>query len=90
MEMSKLAALLAHEHRSDQRKCYKNDFRMSFCYVFVHAKNDSVNGMPENVASMRIFTKMTASVCHIIQSNIKNFCRYRSPIYGYLPHEEAD
>ena len=72
------------------RENVTNDFRMSFCYVFVHAKNDSVNGMPENVASMRIFTKMTASVFHIIQSNIKFLCRFKSPIYGYLPHEEAD
>ena len=72
------------------RENVTNDFRMSFCYVFVHAKNDSVNGMPENVASLRIFTKMIASVFHIIQSNIKFFCRYKSPIYGYLPHEEAD
>ena len=28
-----------------------NDFRINFRYVFVHAKNDSVNGMQENLAS---------------------------------------
>ena len=29
-------------------------------------KNDSVTGMPENVASRRILTKMAASVVHRI------------------------
>ena len=37
MEISKSALLPANEHKSDQKKCY-NDFRMSFRYVFVHAK----------------------------------------------------
>ena len=46
------------------RKNVTKDFRMNFRYVFVHAKNDSVNRMPEKVASMRILTKMTASVFH--------------------------
>ena len=46
------------------RKNVTNDFRMNFRYVFVHAKNDSGNGMPENVASRRILTKMTVSVFH--------------------------
>ena len=43
-----------------------NDFRIKFRYVFVHAKNDSVNGMPKNVASRRILTKMAASLFHRI------------------------
>ena len=38
MEISKSALLLANEHQSDQEKNVKNDFRMNFCYVFVHAK----------------------------------------------------
>ena len=37
MEISKWAVLLANEHRSDQKNV-TNDFRMNFCYVFVHAK----------------------------------------------------
>ena len=37
MEISKLAVLLANEHRSDQKNV-ANDFRMIFRYVFVHAK----------------------------------------------------
>ena len=48
------------------RENVTNDFRMNFRYVFVHEKNDSVLGMPENVATMRILTKMTASVFHRI------------------------
>ena len=64
MEISKSAVLLENEHRSDQKNV-TNDFHMNFRYVFVRTKNDSVNGMPENVASRRILTKMTASVIHI-------------------------
>ena len=63
MEFSKPALLLANEHLSDQKKCYKR-----FLYVFSlcirSRKNDSVNGMPEKVAPRRILTKMTASVFH--------------------------
>ena len=72
------------------RRNVTNDFHIHFHYVIVHAKNDSVIGMPENVASRRILTKVAASVFHRILSNIKYFCSYKSPIYGYLPHEEAD
>ena len=43
-----------------------NDFPINFCYVFVHARTTPVNGMPENVASMRILTKMPASVFYRI------------------------
>ena len=65
MEMSKWAVLLAKEHQSDRKKCYKRfSYRFSLC-IRSH-KNDSVNGMPENVALRRILTKMTASVLHII------------------------
>ena len=39
---------------------------INFCYVFVHAKQDSINGMPENEASRWILTKMAASVFHRI------------------------
>ena len=53
MEISKSAVLLANEHQSDQ-KTVTNDFRISLCYVFVHAKIDSVSEMPENVALRRI------------------------------------
>ena len=62
-------------------------YKFSLCIR--SSKNDSVNGMPENVASRRILTKTAASVFHRIESNII-FSRYKSPIYGYLPHEEAD
>ena len=67
--------------------------QMIFVYIFTmqsSRKNDSVIGMPENIASRRILTKLAASVFHRILSNIKCFCSYKSPIYGYLPHEEAD
>ena len=63
MEFSKSALLLANEHRSDQKKCYKR-FLYEFSLCFCSRKNDSVNGMPEKVASRRILTKMTASVFH--------------------------
>ena len=33
----KINCILANEHRSD-RKNVTNDFRINFCYVFVHAK----------------------------------------------------
>ena len=89
MEISKSALFLANEHQSDQKKCNKW-FSYEFSICIRSRKNDSVNGMPENVASRRILTKMTASVFHRLWSNIKIFCRYKSPIYGYLPHEEAD
>ena len=63
MENSKSALLLANKHRSDQKKCYKC-FSYEFSLCIRSRKNDSVNGMPENVASRRILTKMTASVFH--------------------------
>ena len=61
MKFSKSGVLLANEHRSDQKKCYKR-FSYEFSLCIRSCKNDSVNGMPENVASRRILTKMTASV----------------------------
>ena len=48
------------------RKNVTNDFRKKIRSVFVHAKNDSVSGIVENVASRRILTKMAASVFHRI------------------------
>ena len=59
MEISKSAVLLANEHQSDQKKNVTNDFRIIF-----RRKNDYISGMPENVASSRILTKMPASVFH--------------------------
>ena len=65
MEISKSAVLLANEHQSDQKKCYKRfSYKFSLC---IHSrKNDSVNGMPAIVASRRVLTKMAASVFHRI------------------------
>ena len=63
MEISKSALLPANEHKSDQKKCYKW-FSYEFSLCIRSRKNGSVNGMPENVASRRILTKMTASVFH--------------------------
>ena len=65
MEILKSAVLLANEHRSDRTKCYKR-FSYKFSLCVRSRKNDSVNGIPENVASRRILTKMTASVFHRI------------------------
>ena len=65
MEMSKSAVLLATEHQSDRKKCYKwLSYKFSLCIR--SCKNDSVNGMPENEASRMILTKMAASVLHRI------------------------
>ena len=48
-----------------ETNCYKRfSYKVSLCIRL--DKNDSVNGMPENVASMRILTKMAASVFHRI------------------------
>ena len=65
MEISKSAVLLANEHQSDQKKCYKW-FSHKFPLCISSRKNDSVNGMLENVASRMILTKMAASVFHRI------------------------
>ena len=65
MTISKSAVLLANEHQSDQNKCHEwFSFKFSLCIC--SRKNDSVTGMPENVASRRILTKMAASVFHRI------------------------
>ena len=80
MEISKTAVLLANEHGSDKKKCYKW-FSYTFSLCNRNHKNDYVNGMPENVASRRILTKMAASIYQRISSNIKEFCSYKSPIY---------
>ena len=58
-----MAVLIANEHQSDQKKKVTNDFRIIF-RMFSVMQNDSVNGMPENVASRRILNKMAASVFH--------------------------
>ena len=71
MEISKSAVLLANEHQSDQKKYYKR-FSYKFFICIRSRKNDSVNGMPEHVASRRILTEMAASVFNRIWSNIKN------------------
>ena len=64
------------------RKNVTNDVHMN-----CSRKNDYVRGMPGNVASRRILTKMAASVSHrIFLGNIKNFCRYKSPIYMFIYH----
>ena len=85
----RIGVFLANEHQSDQKNV-TNYVRLHFSHEIVHAKNDSVIGMPENLASSRILTKMAASVFHRILSSRKYFCSYKSPIYGYLPHEETD
>ena len=53
MKFSKSGVLLANEHRSDQKKCYKR-FSYEFSLCIRSRKNDSVKIMPENVASRRI------------------------------------
>ena len=53
VENSKSAILLANEHQSDQKKCYKG-FSYKFPLCIRSRKNDTVNGIPENVASWRI------------------------------------
>ena len=65
MGILKWAVLLANEHQSDQKKCYKL-FSYEFWLCIRSHKIDSVSGMPENVASRRVLTKMTASVFHRI------------------------
>ena len=65
MEISKSATLLANEHQSDRTKCYKI-FSYTFSLCSRSPKNDSVNGMLENVSSRRTLTKMAASVFHRI------------------------
>ena len=62
---SKSAVLLATEHQSNQKKINKGfSYRFSLCIRL--RNNDAVIGMPENVASGRILTKMAASVFHRI------------------------
>ena len=65
MKISKTAVLLANRHRSYQKKCCKL-FSYTFSLCNRNRKNDYVNGMPENVASRRILTKIAASVFHRI------------------------
>ena len=70
MKISKSAVILANEHKSNQKKMLQIiSYKFSIC-IRSH-KNDSVNGIPENVAPRRILTKMAASVFHRIKSNIK-------------------
>ena len=65
MEIFKSAVLLANEHQSDQKKCYK-PFSYKFSQCIRSHKNDSISGMPENAASRSILTKMAASLFHRI------------------------
>ena len=72
MEIFKSTVLLANEHQSDQKKCYQW-FSYKFLLCIRSCQNDSVNGMPENIASRRILTKMAASVFHRILAISKKF-----------------
>ena len=65
MEISKSAVLLANEHQSDQKKCFKIIFVLIFA-MYSFTQITTVNGMSENVALRRILTKMAASVFHRI------------------------
>ena len=56
--------------RPEENMIQMISYKFSLC-IFSR-KKDSVNGMPENVASRRILTKMKASIFHKIWSNIKN------------------
>ena len=56
MVFSKSTVLLENEHHSDQKKCNKR-FSYTFSLCNRSRKNDSVIGIPENVASRRILTK---------------------------------
>ena len=47
------------------RKNNTNDFRINLA-MYSFTQNDSVNVLPENVASRRILTKMKGSVFHRI------------------------
>ena len=61
MEILKSAVLLSNEHQSDQKKL----LQMLFLYIFAmysFTQNDSVSGIPVNVAPRRILTKMADSV----------------------------
>ena len=59
MLISKLAVILANEHQNDQKKI-KNDFRIIFRYVCVHAK-PLCQWNAKKVVSGRILTNLTAS-----------------------------
>ena len=65
MEISKSAVLLANQHQSDQKKRDKCFWYKLLLCIRSH-KNDAVNGILENVESLRILTKMAASVFHRI------------------------
>ena len=63
----------------------------SYSVAIRPCKNDCVNRIPENMALRRTLTKMTTALFRLIQSNIKDFCRYQSSIiYRYSPHEKTD
>ena len=62
VQITKSAVLLANEHQSDQKNV-TNDFRLIFA-MNSFTQKPAVNGMPENVASGRILTKLVASVFH--------------------------
>ena len=60
-----IGVILANEHQSDQKKMLQR-FSYKFSLCIRSRKNDSVNGMAENVASRRILAKMATSVFHRI------------------------
>ena len=66
MEISKSAVLLANEHQSDRKKCYKIMIFTQFSLCIRSRKNNSVNRIPENIASGRSLTKLAASVFYRI------------------------
>ena len=69
MKISKLAVLLANEHRSDQKKCYKI-FSYEFSPCIRSRKNDSVNGMPKKCSIKEDFNQYDSL---IISQNIKQY-----------------
>ena len=50
-------------------KATRENDKMIFVYIFamyLFTQKDSINGMPENIASRKILTKMEASIFHRI------------------------
>ena len=67
---------------------FKKSYTFSLCYR--SRKNDSVNGLPDNVVSRRNLTKIAASVFGKDKAISKIFLVINHQYMDILLHEEAD
>ena len=89
MEIFLSTVLLANEHQSDWKKCYKW-FSYKFFAMYLFTQKRLCQWNARKCSIKEDFNQNGSLSISLNIKQCKKKSRYRSPIYGYLPHEEAD